>query len=309
VDKARICRLCGSPEIEDLGAIPDSDFFAGRILPTALAGGRLLGCVSCNSMFRHPVLDAPQYMELYARGDPNQWDSTSERRDLAVVRSMIIEDPHSSSVLDIGCGTGEFLSTLPDRIQKFGVEPSGAAGYAVERGIQILADQVENLPAGMPFSVITLIDVIEHVVAPASLLEVAYGHLAPGGKMIVSTGDPDNFVWRRLLKSRFWYSSFPEHITFPSVGFCKWWCELQGAAMDRKVAIRYKALNPPWAALSLLMQAAFFISPAAFSWVGRAADRLRGAPSPRRQTHAPGIPGLLRDHQVLVLVKPSRPDL
>ena len=299
------CRLCGSPDLADFGAIPDSDYFAGRVLPHRLAGGRLYGCSSCGSMFRHPAMSASSYMELYEQGNPTQWDSKSARHDLSVIRSMITSDPRLSSVLDVGCGTGEFLHSLPQHLKKYGVEPSAATDHAESRGIEIVARQIELLPSRAQFSAITIIDVIEHVVDPASLLTQAYAHLAPGGKIIISTGDPANFYWRHVFKSRFWYASFPEHITFPSVEFCRNWCERHGAVMVTKLAIRYQSLTITRIAINFLIQAMFYVSPRTISAVGRIAGRVLAWPPPLRQTFAPGIPGLFRDHQVLVLQKPQ----
>jgi SAM-dependent methyltransferase len=288
----------------DLGAIPDSDYFAGRVLLEPLAGGRLFRCRSCCCMFRHPVLSASKYMELYEHGNPTQWSGGSDRQDLQIVRSMIVAEPESRKVLDIGCGSGEFLFSLPVHFQKFGVEPSAAARLAELRGIEIVAHQIEKLPADAQFNVITIIDVIEHIIDPVSVLTDVYGHLTPGGKIIISTGDPANSAWRWVFKSRFWYVSFPEHITFPSVDFYRNWCETLDAVLDRKLVTRYQLLSRRRSALNLLMQVAFFISPAAFSWVGRVVAWLRALPPPRRQTFSPGVPGLFTDHHVLVLTKP-----
>jgi SAM-dependent methyltransferase len=303
VIEAQICRLCGSHDVADLGAIPDSDYFAGRVLLERLAGGRLFCCGSCRSMFRHPVLSASKYLELYEHGNPTQWSGGSDRQDLNIIRSLIMEKPEFSKILDIGCGTGEFLSSLPSRFQKFGIEPSAAAAHAERRGIEIVARQIENLPPHTKFDVITIVDVIEHVVDAASLLTDAYAHLAPCGKIIISTGDPESAAWRRVFKSRFWYASFPEHITFPSIGFYRNWCEKHDAVQDGKVMTRYQLLSRRRMALNFLMQTVFFVNPMAFSWVGRAGAWLRAAPPPRRQTFSPGVPGLFVDHHVLALEK------
>jgi SAM-dependent methyltransferase len=304
VEPPSICRLCGSDDVTDLGAIPDSDYFAGRVLLEPLAGGRLIRCSACHSMFRHPILSASKYLELYEYGNPTQWSGGADRQDLSIVRSEILANPGLSKILDVGCGTGDLLFSLPKHFQKFGIEPSTAAGHAELRGIKIVARQIDNLPAHARFNVVTMIDVIEHVVDPTSLLIQAYAHLEPGGKIIISTGDPDCSIWRQTFKSRFWYASFPEHITFPSVGFCQNWCEKHQAVMNKKLVTRYHMLSGWRMALNFLMQAAFFVSPVAFSWVGRVAVRLQASPTPRRQTFSPGVPGLFVDHHILVIEKP-----
>jgi SAM-dependent methyltransferase len=222
-----------------------------------------------------------------------------------MIRSLIVQRPGPSKDLDVGCGAGDFLLSLPEQYQKFGVEPSDGADYASGRGVNIIAREIEDLPADVEFNVVTIIDVIEHVVDPASLLVEVYAHLAPGGKIIVSTGDPQNSMWRKVCKSKFWYVSFPEHITFPSVLFCRNWCTQHNAVMGGKIVLRYRLLSHRRLAVNFIMQAGFYFSPAAFSWVGRILARLGVLPTLARQTFSPAIPGLFWDHQIIVIEKPS----
>jgi SAM-dependent methyltransferase len=256
-------------------------------------------------MFRHPVLSSSQYVELYRQGNPEQWTGDAEREDLRVIRSMILERPGPSRVLDVGCGAGDFLLSLPEKFQKFGIEPSDGAEHASGRGVKIIARQIRDLAADAEFNVVTIIDVIEHVVDPASLLADAYAHLAPGGKIIVSTGDPQNSMWRNVWKSKFWYVSFPEHITFPSALFCQNWCTQNNAVMGGKLTLRYRVLSRWRMAISFLTQAVFYFSPVVFSWIGRILARMGVMPTMERQFYSPGIPGLFLDHHIIVIEKPS----
>jgi SAM-dependent methyltransferase len=303
-DGTQRCRLCGAPGVEDLGAIPDGDYFAGRVLPQRIPGGRLLRCSTCRSMFRHPVLPSSEYVRLYQSGVPTQWSGDEGREDLRIIRSMVTAGAGSLRVLDVGCGTGNFLDSLPSGFLKFGVEPSSAATHAVRRGINILAQELQQLPADAQFDVITIIDVIEHVADPGSLLTEAYCRTAPGGKIIVSTGNPELALWWRVFKSRFWYASFPEHLSFPSIGFCRLWCEKTNAFSGKKLTTRYQILSRSRVVLSFVMQMVFYISPSAFSWIGQVSDRVRGSHAPCRQIFAPGIPGLFADHHILTIEKP-----
>lgn len=250
------------------------------------------------------MLSTSQYVELYKHGNPTQWSGDAEREDLRIIRSLVLERPGPSKVLDVGCGTGDFLLSLPEHYQKFGVEPSDGAVRASSGGVKIIARQIGELPADAEFNVVTIIDVIEHVVDPASLLVEVYAHLASGGKIIISTGDPQNLMWRKVCKSKFWYVSFPEHITFPSVLFCQNWCTQHNAIMGGKLRFRYHLLSRWRVALNFIMQAGFYSSPAVFSWVGRILVRLRIMPTLERQTFSPAIPGLFRDHQIIVIEKP-----
>ncbi len=296
------CRFCNAPDTEDLGDIPDSDYFAGRTLAETIRGGSLFRCGTCRSMFRHPVLPSSKYLELYRVGMPAQWSGGTGRQDFRIIGSALTESPHKT-ILDIGCGTGDFLCSLPAELLKFGVEPSAAASYAASRGIEILGAEIKELSADAQFDIITLIDVIEHVADPVALLDEVGTHVSPGGLIIIASGDPDCLMWRRVFRSRYWYVSFPEHISFPSLCFYKMWCKKNNAVTRETVITHYLILGFGRAALNCLMQMAFYISPTAFSWIGRLADKVRGAPQPRRRTFSPGIPGLFADHHVVIIEK------
>jgi SAM-dependent methyltransferase len=130
-DDPPACRLCGAADAESLGTIPDSDFFAGRVLSQSLPGGRLWRCRRCDSMFRHPILASEAYLRLYQAGAPEQWSGEGNRRDLQLVRAIIAVRPGVQTVLDVGCGTGDFLTSLPGPLARFGIEPSTAAVSAL----------------------------------------------------------------------------------------------------------------------------------------------------------------------------------
>lgn len=302
---ARVCRLCGAARIVRLGVIPDSDFFAGKVLPRALDGGSLWRCAACQSMFRHPVLEPAAYLSLYADGVAEAWRADRGRKDLDIARGLIAQLGTSVRVLDVGCGSGGFLSTLPASVKKFGVEPSAAAARAAARlGVCILGETLRDLPADAQFDVITLIDVIEHVVDPAETLDQLLAHLAPAGCLMVGTGDPTSAAWQRVFRARFWYSCFPEHISFPSPQYFRLWQQRRGLQPPLILRTRYRQL-PIWrTALYLAAQVLYALCPACIDWLGRSAQALQRKPLPRGRRFSPGSQGVFKDHQVVMIRRP-----
>jgi len=299
--KPAACRLCRDSRIRCLGALPDSDYFAGRVLKHPIDGGHLWICDACQSMFRHPVLQTSQYLDMYAKGAEDEWSADDARQDLAVIRGMIAK-ACPGSVLDVGCGAGDFLLTLPSELTKSGVEPSTAAAAAARsRGVSILSPTLAQLSPQAGFDVITMIDVIEHVADPGKLLDQALSHLAPGGHLIVATGDASNVLWRRVFRSRFWYSSFPEHITFPSLRYFYIWHEGRGLQAPTSVQLKYRHIPFRRAVAYFASQLAYLVSPWLLNRAGSGMEWLRRAPSPRRRFFSPGAPGVFTDHQIVVL--------
>lgn len=96
-------------------------------------------------------------------------------------------------ILDVGCGTGEFLAAMKQRgWDVIGLEPSAiAAAHAREAlGLDVRAETLKD--ADLPeasFDVITLWTVLEHVYAPLSTLRAARRLLRPGGLLLISIPD------------------------------------------------------------------------------------------------------------------------
>jgi len=253
-------------------------------------------------MFRHPVLRNSAYLDLYADGAADEWSADGGRQDLAIIRGIIAQKVRPGGVLDVGCGAGDFLMSLPAELTKYGVEPSVAAAAAArKRGVSIPAPTLAQLSPQAGFDVITMIDVIEHVANPGELLDQAVPHLAPGGSLIIATGDAGNVLWRQVFRSRYWYSSFPEHITFPSLRYFHIWHESRGLQAPTAVRLKYRRI-PLWqAALYFGSQLAYLVSPWLLNRVGRGIEWLRRTPHPRRRFFSPGAPGVFTDHQIVMI--------
>ncbi|MCO4770435.1 MAG: methyltransferase domain-containing protein [Deltaproteobacteria bacterium] len=94
--------------------------------------------------------------------------------------------PPPRTVLDVGCGSGEFAGLLEERGHRVtGIDsrpPSTPPSEFIEG----------NLAEGLPldpqrtFDVVVLGDVLEHMAEPERLLAAARAHVAPGGKLLVS---------------------------------------------------------------------------------------------------------------------------
>ncbi len=214
------CRGCGFEYCENLGRLPDKHHFAGLTLSYEIPGGTLIRCPECNLVFRSPILTIEQYNQLYARASVELWKSktTELRRDQKLVKAYIeTQRPQGARVLDIGCYTGEFLMALSPKYQKFGIEKCAtAARLCEESGIRIVCNDLYAVDLLQEkFDVVTAIDVIEHTANPSQFLQYMFAVLSDDGTAVITTGDADNRIWRKM-KSDFWYCSPAEHISFIS---------------------------------------------------------------------------------------------
>lgn len=148
------------------------------------------------------------------------------RKDFAAALRPFINS--GSRVLDIGCATGTALEAA----KSLGVEERNLSGidissYAIDVARQHLPNarltQADGLDAelGGSCDVVMLWDVLEHVSNPFALLSSAVRALAPGGRLLISTPDPESFV-RRVTGWR-WSEFRPgEHQCFVSRCWFAW---------------------------------------------------------------------------------------
>jgi len=115
----------------------------------------------------------------------------------------LLQPLQGKSALDVGCGAGllcEPLARLGASVTGVDAAPeliAAAQAHAAGQGLAInyRAAGVEEL-AGR-FDLVTAMEVIEHVAAPAAFLRSLADRLAPGGLLILST--PNRTAWSRLL--------------------------------------------------------------------------------------------------------------
>lgn len=214
------CRVCGHGDAESLGQIPDCGEFAGQPVSPPIKGGELWECEECGSLFRHPTLSADDYISLYEKAPNTVWvGNEKERNDFATIYEYL-KDHKGGSILDIGCYSGCFLAGLSDKFRKYGVEPSvSASTIATSKGIVVLGKTLEEMESSKIFDVVVAIDIIEHVLDVEKFMSRALARVKSNGFLIISTGNPDCYIWKKIFKSKFWYNYFPEHVSFPSYSF------------------------------------------------------------------------------------------
>ena len=114
---------------------------------------------------------------------------------LAKVLAELGADPSIESVLDAGCGDGNFSESLFENgFSVCGIDLS-SSGIQIAQGRNIgqfhLASLYEPLLASFPaldhVDAIVCVEVIEHLYSPRSFVSGAYDALRPGGRLIVTT--------------------------------------------------------------------------------------------------------------------------
>jgi len=122
--------------------------------------------------------------------------------------------------LDVGAAYGLLVDSARHAgFDAVGLEPAaGCVDWARrELGARMIHGTVEEAPIEpASFDVVTLLDVIEHVVDPGVALRRIRRWLRPGGLVVIETGDFEALL-ARVCGSRWYYYDPPQHLTYFSL--------------------------------------------------------------------------------------------
>jgi SAM-dependent methyltransferase len=113
---------------------------------------------------------------------------------------MFIDNVTPGALLDVGCGSGRFLSVMSKRGWKvMGVDFDPAAVEAARaRGLEVYVGTAGSmLDKGSKFDIVTASHVIEHVPDPVEFLSQCRRLLHPGGRLVLKTPNAGSFGARR----------------------------------------------------------------------------------------------------------------
>ena len=124
-----------------------------------------------------------------------------------------LADP-GSHILDIGCGTGEFLFTIRKEFEVEGLEPEpNAARWARERlGLNAHTGDlnVVSLPANT-YKIVTMWHVLEHIPDPINALKTIHKLMTADGKLIIALPNISSFD-ARVYKECWVALDAPRHL-------------------------------------------------------------------------------------------------
>lgn len=257
-----VCPVCNSPA-SLIGRLPEVPWFAGMQLEKPIPGGSLYRCSSCSLKFRFPIPEIQELERLYDNSLTTAWESGARRLDWERIVAYVKEVfPHGGRVLDFGCYSGGMLQMLGKRYQRHGVEINrSAAETAIRRdAAATIWQKLEDIPDKMRFDIIVATDVIEHVVNPESFLMGLSSLLDKQGILILTTGDADNSLWN-WFGANWWYCFIPEHISFISDAWVKYFCRKHAFTIRKIEKFKYRRFGSVRYCLDMVIIAVYGLVP------------------------------------------------
>jgi 2-polyprenyl-3-methyl-5-hydroxy-6-metoxy-1,4-benzoquinol methylase len=162
-------------------------------------------CLECTGKYIHPMMYFSEEFrkELYnldyfnAEGALEDSKNVGEKVTIMAAVEKLSGEPRGKTMLDIGCGTGEFLKAAADSgFDVTGIDVDSTTTEFVNRryGFRTVTGLLgaETFPQGS-FDVIVLSHVIEHLQEPIELLSAIHKTLKPNGLFVMCTPNSDSF--------------------------------------------------------------------------------------------------------------------
>lgn len=211
------CQVCGGKGFRDAIQATDHSVSGERF--------QIVSCATCGAWFTSP---RPGPKNIGAYYQSNSYIShTNSRKSLVdkayqLVRNITLSHKRKlirsfaprGSVLDIGCGTGQFLKHMKDSGYEItGVEPdSSARGIAETTCEQKIHASVDDLSSSQQFDVITMWHVLEHVPDLQSTFNNLGRLISDRGLLFIAI--PDRESWDAEHYGSFWAAyDVPRHLS------------------------------------------------------------------------------------------------
>lgn len=141
-----------------------------------------------------------------------------------------------SCVLEVGCGTADYLSAVVNATgcNGWGVEPSaGMRAHAPQtERLQLTAGRAEEIPlAADQFDFVFTVNVVHHMADPAAWFHEAYRVLKPGS-IVCTVTESHAMIGRRMPLAKYWPAIVePECARYPTIERLQ--AEMQSAGFKR----------------------------------------------------------------------------
>ncbi len=176
-------------------------------------------CDNCAHIFANPC-PSPEFIQsLYGETEDPVYQEEAQGRSknfIRILKSLNKIHPERGILFDVGAATGILLDISRERgWQVEGIEPSAwAIGVARDRyNLEIREDVFEEADLQEEhYTVVTMVDFIEHIPHPLDAISIAQKILLPGGTLCLVTPDINSMA-AKILGQKWWHYR-PGHLGY-----------------------------------------------------------------------------------------------
>ena len=209
------CPLCASSKISK-SAVGDcsKQWLYNPKLPTIM---QWMNCEECDHQFIEGPYTDEALKIIFSKQPEDQvlgYELENNRHISARIIEKVLQYKSNGVWLDIGFGNGSLLFTA----QEFGFEPigvdlrkDGVIGLQ-SLGIQAYCDLVQNIEFKKSISVVSMMDVLEHIPYPKEVLLAMHSKMDEDGCLLISCPNSESWVWKfRTRQNQNMYLNSIEH--------------------------------------------------------------------------------------------------
>lgn len=168
-------------------------------------------CTKCKCIFPKVTINQNFYKIFY----PQKYNSKPSQ--LEKIWTSInyfykkIYLPQQGTLLDVGCGQGNYLKSLPSTIKSTGIDLK----ISSKTNLNIIEGDFNKYKFSLKFDVITFWHSLEHFPNPLETINKAINLLNQNGRIIISLPNTNSLAFRLGQKNWFHLDS-PRHLFLPS---------------------------------------------------------------------------------------------
>ncbi len=195
------CPLCGSVNFKKSVIGDCSRHFCYKpIIPSKM---QWMDCDNCSHQFIDGYFGEEALQAIFSDTLANQkigYQMEQQRMLSSKIIEKVLEYQSTGIWLDVGFGNGSLIFTAQEYgFEAVGIDLRKKNVREIERlGFEAYCDAIENIHFKKKLTVISMMDVLEHMVYPKKILSNAFSKLKDGGCILLSMPNTENIVWKLL---------------------------------------------------------------------------------------------------------------
>lgn len=240
------CPLCESDKISKsaIGDCSKQQLYNPK-LPSKM---QWMNCEDCNHQFISGPYTDEALNIIFSKQPKDQvvgYQLEQNRHISADIIENILPYKSNGVWLDVGFGNGSLLFTA----QEYGFEPIGVdlrkdGVIALKSlGIEAYCDYVQNIEFEKSISVVSMMDVIEHIPYPKEVLLAMHSKMDKDGCLLISCPNSESWIWKFLTRQNqnFYLNTIEHYHNFSRTRLASLLNECGFNVIKYGVSVRYRS--------------------------------------------------------------------